>query len=139
MTASHDAARLSIDTSGQAYNGKGPAYSRASYGIDYPFLFPGTKDLPNKIPTVSFLTTSSITTMDGSTYPSHSQGEIFDYADTFTHIVGDHTLRAGVLYERSGENDRDQIAFSASAAGQTNNQNGQFDFSTSNPDRKSVV
>lgn len=133
VTASHDAARLSIDTSGQAYNGKGPAYSRASYGIDYPFLFPGTKDLPNKIPTVSFLTTSSITTMDGSTYPSHSQGEIFDYADTFTHIVGDHTLRAGVLYERSGENDRDQIAFSASAAGQTNNQNGQFDFSTSNP------
>jgi hypothetical protein len=133
VTASHDAARLSIDTSGQAYNGNGPAYSRGSYGINYPFLFPGTKDLPNKIPTVAFLTTSSITTMDGSTYPSHSQGEIFDYADTFTRIFGDHTFRAGVLYERSGENDRDQIAFSASTAGQTNNQNGQFDFSTSNP------
>jgi len=132
-TASHDAARLTIDTTPQAYNGSGPAYARSSYGIDYPFLFPGTKDLPNKIPTVQFLTTTSITTMDGSTYPSHSQGEIFDYADTFTRLIGDHTLRAGVLYERSGENDRDQIAFSASNAGQTNNQNGQFDFSTSNP------
>lgn len=133
ITASHDAARLSIDTSPEAYNGQGPAYSRGSYGINYPFLFPNTKDLPNKIPTVQFLTTTSITTMDGSTYPSHSQGEIFDYADTFTRLIGDHTLRAGFLYERSGENDDDQIAFSASNAGQTNNQNGQFAFSTSNP------
>jgi hypothetical protein len=133
VTASHDAARLSIDTSGNAYNGQGPAYSRATYGIDYPFLFPGTKDLPNKIPTVQFLTTSSITTMDGSTYPSHSQGEIFDYSDTFTRILGDHVLKAGFLFERSGENDRDQIAFSASNAGETNNQNGQFDFSSQNP------
>lgn len=133
VTASHDVARLSIDTTPTAYNGNGPAYSRASYGINYPFLFPGTKDLPNKIPTVQFLTTSSITTMDGSTYPSHSQGEIFDYADTFTRLIGNHQVRAGFLYERSGENDDDQIAFSASNAGQTNNQNGQFDFSTSNP------
>lgn len=133
LTASHDAARLSIDTSGQAYNGQGPAYSRTTYGINYPFLFPGTKDLPNKIPTVQFLTTSSITTMDGSTYPSHSQGEIFDYSDTFTRVIGDHVLKAGFLFERSGENDRDQIAFSASNAGQTNNQNGQFDFSSQNP------
>jgi hypothetical protein len=133
VTASHDAARLSIDTSGTAYNGAGPAYARNSYGINYPFLFPGTKDLPNKIPTVKFDTTSSITPMDGSTYPSHSQGEIYDFADTFTRVVGDHTIRAGFLYERSGENDDDQIAFSTSTAGQTNNQNGQFDFSTSNP------
>lgn len=133
LTASHDVTRLSIDTSGQAYNGNGPAYSRGSYGINYPFLFPGTKDLANKIPTVAFLTTSSITTMDGSAYPSHSQGEIFDYADTFTRVIGNHTIRAGGLFERSGENDRDQIAFSNTSAGQTNNQNGQFDFSTSNP------
>ncbi len=129
LSASHDAARLSIDTSGQAYNGQGPAYSRATYGINYPFLFPGTKDLPNKIPTVKFDSTNSgITAMDGSAYPSHSQGEIFDYSDTFTRVIGDHTLKAGALYERSGENDRDQIAFSTSTAGQTNNQNGQFDF-----------
>lgn len=43
------------------------------------------------------------------------------------------TRCAGALYERSGENDDDQIAFSTSTAGQTNNQNGQFDFNNSNP------
>jgi hypothetical protein len=126
VTASHDAARLSIDTSSGLYD-------RTRYGVNYPFLFPGTKDLPNKIPTVKFDSTTSITAMDGSTYPSHSQGEIFDFADTFTRIIGNHTVRAGALYERSGENDRDQIAFSTSTAGETNNQNGQFDFNNSNP------
>ncbi len=133
ISASHDAARLSIDTTGAAYNGKGPAYARDTYGINYPFLFPGTKDLPTKIPTVAFATNSQITAMDGSAYPSHSQGEIFDYADTFTRVIGNHTIRAGFLYERSGENDRDQIAFSATTTGQTNNQNGQFVFVSQNP------
>ena len=71
--------------------------------------------------------------MDGSPYPSHSQGEIFDFADTFTRLIGNHMLRAGALYERSGENDDDQIAFSNSTAGQTNNQNGQFDFKATRP------
>ena len=126
FTASHQADRLSIDTG----NGR---YDRTMYGINYPFLYPGTKDLPNKIPTVQFLTTTSITTMDGSTYPSHSQGETLDYADTFTRTVGDHVLKFGALYEHQAANDDDQIAFSASNAGQTNNQNGQFDFSSQNP------
>jgi hypothetical protein len=125
LTASHDAARLSIDTS----NG---LYDRTKYGINFPYLFPSGKDLPNKIPTVQFDTTTSITTLDGSTYPSHSQGELFDFADTFTRIIGNHTVRAGVLYERSGENDDDQIAFANSTPGQTNNQNGKFDFSSGN-------
>jgi hypothetical protein len=125
LTASHDAARLAIDTSSGLYD-------RTHYGITYPFLFPGTKDLPNKIPTVKFDSTGTITPVDGSPYPSHSQGEIFDFADTFTRIIGNHILRSGALYERSGENDDDQIAFSNSTAGQTNNQNGQFDFNSSN-------
>lgn len=126
ITASHDAARLSIDTSTGTYD-------RSRYGINFPYLFPEGKDLPNKIPTVQFDTTTSITTLDGSTYPSHSQGMLFDFADTFTRIIGNHTLRAGALYERSGENDDDQIAFANSTPGQTNNQNGKFDFSSNNP------
>ena len=125
VTASHDAARLSIDTSTGTYN-------RTQYGINFPYLFPQGKDLPNKIPTVAFDTTTSITTLDGSTYPSHSQGELFDFADTFTRILGSHIIRAGALYERSGENDDDQIAFANSTPGQTNNQNGKFDFSSGN-------
>jgi Carboxypeptidase regulatory-like domain len=126
VTANHDVSRPSVDTSSGLYD-------RTKYGVNYPFLYPGTKDLPNKIPTVKFDSTTSITGMDGGPYPSHSQGEIFTYADTFTHIIGKHVIRAGGLYEFSGENDDDQIAFQSSTAGETNNQNGQFDFNNSNP------
>ena len=124
-TASHDVARLSLDTSTGTYD-------RTRYGINFPYLFPNGKDLPNKIPTVQFDSTTSISTLDGSTYPSHSQGFLFDFADTFTRIIGNHIVRAGILYERSGENDDDQIAFANSTPGQTNNQNGKFDFSSAN-------
>jgi hypothetical protein len=124
ITAAHGADRLSIDTSTGLYD-------RTKYGINYPFLFPNGKDLPNKIPTVQF-DSSAITTMDGSAYPSHSQGEVFDYADTFTHIIGNHTLRGGALYERAGANDDDQISGQNSVPGQTNNQNGKFEFSSAN-------
>ena len=125
VTAAHGADRLSIDTSTGLYD-------RTRYGINYPFLFPNGKDLPKKIPTVQF-DSSAITTLDGSAYPSHSQGEVFDYADTFTHIMGNHQLRVGVLYERAGENDNDQISGQNSVPGQTNNQNGKFEFSSANP------
>jgi hypothetical protein len=125
VTAAHGADRLSIDTSTGLYD-------RTRYGINYPFLFPNGKDLPNKIPTVQF-DSSSITTLDGSAYPSHSQGIVLDYADTFTHIIGNHQLRAGVLFERAGENDNDQISGQNSVPGQTNNQNGKFEFSSANP------
>ncbi|HEY2038341.1 MAG TPA: hypothetical protein VGG95_01670, partial [Edaphobacter sp.] len=125
VTVAHGADRLSIDTSSGLYD-------RTKYGVNYPFLFPEGKDLPNKIPTVQF-DESAITTMDGSAYPSHSQGAVFDYADTFTRIFGNHTLRAGALYERAQYNDDDQISFSNSVPGQTNNQNGKFEFSRLNP------
>ncbi|MGO4213607.1 hypothetical protein AB4043_22640 [Terriglobus sp. YAF25] len=125
VTAAHGADRLSIDTSSGLYD-------RTKYGINYPFLFPAGKDLVNKIPTVQF-DSSAITTLDGSAYPSHSQGMVFDYADTFTRIIGNHTLRAGALYERSGQNDNDQISGQNSVPGQTNNQNGKFEFSSANP------
>jgi hypothetical protein len=106
-------------------------YNRAAYGINYPYLFPTGKDLPNKIPTIAFDTTG-ITTLDGSTYPSHSQGELFDFADTFTRVLGNHIVRTGARYERAGINDDDQIAFANSTPGETNNQNGKFDFSSTN-------
>ena len=124
-TVSHSADRLSIDTSSGLYD-------RAKYGINYPYLFPDGKDLGSKIPTVQF-NNSGITTLDGSAYPAHSQGLVLDFADTFTRIIGNHTLRAGVLYERAAANDRDQISGQNSVPGQTNNQNGKFEFSSANP------
>ncbi len=124
VTVAHSADRLFIDTTSGLYD-------RTKYGVNYPYLFPEGKDLPNKIPTVQF-SESNITAMDGSAYPSHSQGAVFDFADTFTRIIGNHTLRAGVLYERAQYNDYDQISGQNSVPGQTNNQNGKFEFSNKN-------
>ncbi|MEO7145130.1 MAG: TonB-dependent receptor, partial [Bryobacteraceae bacterium] len=100
-------------------------YDRTQYGIDYPYLFPGTKDLPNKIPTVSL---ANFSTLDGGPYPSFSAGPIFVWTDTLTKVYGNHTFKAGVYIERSGENDRDEVT-SGSTPGSTNNPNGQFTFS----------
>src|SRR5438309_7818189 len=43
-----------------------------------------------------------------------------------------HTLKAGVLFEKSGENDFDQINVQGVPGG-TNNQNGRFAFLDSTP------
>ena len=72
-----------------------------------------------KIPTFSDL--------NGGPYPSHSSGPIYDVSDNLTKVRGNHTIKFGVLYERSGENDFDQINVQGVPGG-TNNQNGQFGF-----------
>src|SRR5581483_5097901 len=99
-------------------------YNRGQYGINYPYLFPGTKDLPDKIPTISI---ANFSTVDGGPYPSYSGGPIYTWSDTVTKIQGNHTIKAGTVIERSGENDRDQVT-SGSTPGSTNNPNGQFTF-----------
>ncbi|HLJ16787.1 MAG TPA: carboxypeptidase regulatory-like domain-containing protein [Bryobacteraceae bacterium] len=103
-------------------NGK---YDRSQYGLNFPYLFPGTKDLPNKIPTISI---ANFSTVDGGPYPSFSGGPIFVWTDTVTKIYGNHTFKFGVYVEHSGENDRDEL-MSSSTSGSTNNPNGQFNFS----------
>lgn len=105
-----------------ANNGR---YDRGLYGINYPYLFPGTKDLPNKIPTVSL---ANFSTLDGGPYPAFSSGPIFVWTDTVTKIWRNHNIRFGIYIERSGENDRDELT-SGSTPGSTNNPNGQFTFS----------
>lgn len=100
-------------------------YDRTQYGITYPYIFPGTKDLPNKIPTI---TIANFTTVDGGPYPSYSGGPIFVWTDTLTKVWGNHTFKFGVYIERSGENDRDEVPSTAFPGG-TNNPNGQFSFS----------
>lgn len=117
MSASEDR-----DYNGVHNNG---LYDRSQYGIDYPYLFPGTKDIANKIPTVSI---ANFSTLDGGPYPSYSGGPIFVWTDTLTKIVGNHTLKFGVYIEHSGENDHDELT-SGSTPGSTNNPNGQFTFS----------
>ncbi len=101
-------------------------YDRTRYGINFPYLFPADEKLtPNKIPTINI---QDFTILDGGPYPSHSGGMVNTVADTFTKIIGRHTLVFGGLWEYTGENNFDQIDVSNSTPGATNNQNGQFIF-----------
>jgi len=101
-------------------------YDRTRYGINYPYLFSaGDKLIPNKIPTINL---ANFTTLDGGPYPSHSGGVITNLADNLTKVIGNHTLKFGGLWQRSGENNFDQISVSSTTPGATNNQNGQFIF-----------
>lgn len=97
---------------------------RTTVGINYPYIFPQGKLIPTRIPSVNM---TSFSGLSGGPYPSHSSGPIWDISDNFTWIHGSHTFKFGGLFERSGENDNDEINVSACPTC-TNNQNGQFSF-----------
>jgi predicted heme/steroid binding protein len=99
-------------------------FDRTKAGLNYPYIFPAGKLIPTRIPSVNM---SGFSGLSGGPYPSHSQGPIYDVSDSFTWVRGSHTFKFGFLYERSGENDNDEINVSACPTC-TNNQNGQFTF-----------
>jgi Carboxypeptidase regulatory-like domain/TonB-dependent Receptor Plug Domain len=101
-----------------------PAFNRQEFGINYQFLLPVGKDEPNKIPTV---TVPNFSNPAGGPYPSHSTGPIYTLNDSITKVWGNHTFKAGFYWERSGENDGDQINVSTVPGG-SSNQNGTFTF-----------
>jgi hypothetical protein len=115
---SHDALWINLDTS----NG---LFDRTRYGINYPFAFPGTKDLANKIPSVDI---PNFTSYTGSPYPSFFSDQVFTAGNNTTKVAGSHMIKFGVLYERAAENNRDQINID-NVPGGTDNQNGRFVFS----------
>jgi hypothetical protein len=102
-----------------------PAFNRQDFGINYAYLIPAGKDEPNKIPTV---TVPNFTNPSGGPYPSHSTGPIYTLNDNLTKVWGNHTFKFGFYWERSGENDGDQINVSTVPGG-SSNQNGTFVFS----------
>ena len=102
-----------------------PGFNRQAFGIDYPYIFPQGKDLPNKVPSVNV---PNMYSFSGGPYPSHSTGPIYTVSDTVTKIWRNHTFKTGFFWERSGENDGDQINVN-SVPGGSNNQNGTFSFS----------
>jgi hypothetical protein len=118
LTGSRDQVYIAVDT-------RTGTHRRSNYGITYPYIFPDRKEIFDKIPTVNF--TSVITDLDGGPYPSQSVGPIYDASYSITKIKGKHTLKAGFMFERAGENDFDQINVSGVPGG-TNNQNGRFEF-----------
>jgi hypothetical protein len=99
-------------------------YKRSRTGINYPYIFPANKEIPDKIPTI---TIANFTEIDGGPYPSSSQGPIHTFTDAATLVKGRHTFKAGAVIEYSGEDDFDQINVQA-IPGSTNNQNGRFEF-----------
>ena len=107
------------------------AHQRSKYGINYPYIFgaAGQKEIEDKIPTV---TGTGFQTIDGGPYPASSAGPIHTFTNTTTWVRGRHTFKAGVQFEYSGEDDFDQINVSP-IPGQTNNQNGRFEFADNRP------
>jgi len=117
-------------TTGLWVGPEGP-YARSAYGFNYPYLFPNGKDIQDKIPSTTW-PNSPFLTLNGSPYPSHSAGPIEQFSDNVTHIWRQHTIKFGYYFEKSGENDDDQIVIGSTPGG-TNNQAGQFSFSDSTP------
>ena len=95
----------------------------ASVGINYPYLFPGTKLDPDKIPNISL---QGFTAINNAAYPGSWNDFVFLWADNVTKITGNHAFKAGISIERSGMNDRIQLSFAQAPA--TTNQNGSFRF-----------
>ncbi len=119
----------SVDRVTIAVQRDGGRFLRSRSGINYPYLFPEPKEIQDKIPTVSI---PNLGTIDGGPYPASSSGPIYNISDNFTKITGNHTLKFGALWERSGQNDFDQINV-AGVPGGTNNQNGRFVFDDVRP------
>jgi hypothetical protein len=107
---------------------EGGLYQRSRYGIDYPYVFP-EKEIVDKIPTVSI---SGFRGVDGGPYPAGSAGPIHAWSHKLTYVTGRHTFKGGVFIEYSGEDDFDQIN-AAALPGDTNNQNGRFEFTDTMP------
>jgi hypothetical protein len=118
-TASLDDVYIPVDTPN--------FFDRTKAGINYPYIFPAGKLIPTRIPTANI---SGLTGLTGNPYPSHSTGPIYTVTDSFTWIKGSHTMKFGFYYEKSGENDNDEINVAACPTC-TNNQNGQFTFTDS--------
>lgn len=122
-TASVDRVRIGIDRS------EGERYLRSRSGINYPYIFPDRKEIYDKVPTIVIPNVGQI---DGGPYPSSSAGPIYTVSNNLTWIKNNHTFKFGGQFERSGQNDFDQINVSGVPGG-TNNQNGRFEFNDARP------
>jgi Carboxypeptidase regulatory-like domain/TonB-dependent Receptor Plug Domain len=120
-------ASLSLDDVYIPVNTALAGFNRQTLGIDFPYILPGGKAAPNKIPTVNVPTFYGLA---GGPYPSHSSGPIYTASDSLTKVWRNHTVKAGFSFEYSGENDNDQINV-ATVPGGSSNQNGTFVFTDS--------
>lgn len=122
VTASVDRVFIGVDREGERY-------LRSRSGINYPYIFPDKKEIFDKVPTIVI---PNVGMIDGGPYPSSSTGPIYQISNNFTKVWNSHTFKFGGLWERSGQNDFDQINVSGVPGG-TNNQNGRFQFDDTRP------
>jgi hypothetical protein len=102
---------------------------RSQYGVNYPYLFPGTKIAPEKVPS---LRVQGLTTLDAGPYPGSWAGFVYGWTNSTTKILGKHIFKWGAYLEYSGQNDF--IQGTTAGPGTTVNQNGDFTFNdTGNP------
>lgn len=123
VAGSRDQVFIFVDTAGNKFQ-------RSQYGINYPYLFSDPKEIQDKIPTIDGV--DQFVSVDGGPYPASSTGPIYQVSNNWTNIRGNHTIKFGGYFERSGQNDFDQINVSGTPGG-TNNQNGRFVFNNSTP------
>ena len=125
VSLSIDDVYIPVDTSLPGFNRQTLCAPITGSCIDFPYILPNGKDIPNKIPTVSV---PSFYGLAGGPYPSHSSGTIWTAGDNLTKVMNNHTFKFGVSFEYSGEGDGDQINVNTVPSG-ASNQNGTFYFS----------
>ncbi len=94
---------------------------RSTYGLNYPYIFPGTKIAPEKVPSIRI---QGLTTLDAGPYPGSWSGFVYGWTNTTTKVIGTHTIKWGAYLEHSGQNDF--IQGTTASTGTTVNQNGDF-------------
>lgn len=101
----------------------GPTCERSTYGLTYPYLYPGTKLFNEKLPNMAI---TGLTSVDLGPYPGSWSGFVEDLTDNVTKTIRNHTIMFGGTVERAGQNDHIQLTSASSP--QTENQNGAFQF-----------
>ncbi len=96
---------------------------RSTYDLDYPYIYPGTKIAPQKLPSIRI---QGLTTLDAGPYPGSWAGFVYGWTNTTTKVIRTHTIKWGVYIEHSGQNDA--IQGTTASTGTTINQNGDFSF-----------
>ena len=99
------------------------ACERSTYGLSYPYIFPGSKIAPDKVPSIRI---QGLTTLDAGPYPGFWSGFVYGVTNTTTKVIHTHTIKWGVYIEHSGQNDA--IQGTTASTGTTVNQNGDFSF-----------
>ena len=99
------------------------ACMRSTYGLNYPYIFAGSKIASQKVPSIRI---QGLTTLDAGPYPGFWSGFVYGWSNNTTKVLGKHTIKWGVYIEHSGQNDA--IQGTTASTGTTVNQNGDFSF-----------